>query len=261
MDILETLQLIQQTAVEAAGAKQVLHLVHPDQEPAHVYLAVSQSGNYERVEAAPRPRDHQLVTLEQAIRFAELKGTAEQTVVWYDREGIVIVVDDATRRDLARVKLRYTPQLQTLLTIEKDRSTFDQREFRRLLKVSLAGCRTDDVLLRWVEGVRWNSTVNSGGQIKHQRESLGRDIDQMAVSDVDLGECPEQLRLEVRVFDDPSLTSRWTVVCDVEVVVSDNRFRLTPLPLELHNAIENELSYVGEQLTTHVKCPVFRGKP
>lgn len=255
----ETLELIQKTAVDAAGAKGKVELLRPPGEPEHVYLAVNSGGTITRYDAIAKPRSHTLVTLEHVLRFVELKGDEIKTVVWFDRTGVVIVIDDATRRDWALMRLSFTPQMTTLLALEKNHPEFDQRGFRRLLKVDLAGCRRDDVLLNWVEEVRFNSTSYTAGGVKHQKESLGRDIEQEAIND--LGECPDEVLLNVRVFDDPSLRSTWPVRCDVEIVISDERFKLNPLPLELHNAIESELSGIGDILAKHVKCPVFRGRP
>lgn len=259
MDLSETVRLIQDTAVKASGAEKKLELVKPPAEPEYVYLAVNPSGGFQRIEAVAKPRAHSLVTLEQVLRFVELKGDEKKTVVWYDRDGIIVVVDDGSRRDKATMKLNYTPQMLTLMMLEQKRPEFEQRGFRRLLKVDLAGCRRNDILVSWVESVRFNSTAMSAGRIQHQKESLGRDIDEEAISDQ--GECPEELLLDVRVFDDPNLRDTFQIRCDVEVLVSDQKFRLTPLPLEIHNAIEAQVSQIGDALTSHVKCPVFRGKP
>jgi len=233
--------------------------VRPPAEPEHIYLAIKPNGDFEKLTAAAKPRGHRLVTLEHVLRFVELKGNEQKTVVWYDRDGVIVVVDDESRRDVATMKLTYTPQMLTLLKIEKDKTTYDQRGFRRLLKVDLAGCRPNDVLLNWIEAVRFNSTAMTAGQIKNQRESLGRDIDEQAINDQ--GECPDELLLNVRVFDDPHLRETFPVRCDVEILVSEQQFRLNPLPLELHNAIENQVEFIGDALTKNVECPVFRGKP
>lgn len=254
----DTLKTIQETAVKASGADGKVALLKPGQEPDHVYLMVGQSGKVERVVADAKPRAHRLVTLEQVVAFVTKKGTAEASVVWYDRSGVIVIVDDATRRDRADLTLTLTPQIQLLIALEKGRQ-FTQREFRRLLRVELAGCRVDDVLLNWVSSVKFNDSRTAGGVIKQGRESLGREIEQAAVSDA--GEPPEIMRLSVRVFDDPSLRETWPIECAVEIDLDNQVFQLIPLPLQLHNAIENEVGAIGKLLQEAVKCPAFRGKP
>lgn len=259
----ETLELIQTTAVNAAGATgKVQVLPQLAGEPKHVYGVVTPDGKLERVVAAAAARSHQLISLEEAILYAVDKGSEEKTVIWFDRSGVEIVLDDETRWDRASLKFNFTPQLKRLLKIEADKETFEQRDFKRLLQIELAGCRRDDKLLNWVSDMRFLSTGETQGRLSHGKESLGRDIEIEASSD--MGECPQEVIFDVRVFDDPSLKSKeahWGVKCAVEILSEQQLFRLTPLPLELHNAIESELFVVGQKIRAGVKCKAFRGRP
>jgi hypothetical protein len=280
----EALLLIQATAVQANGALNKAMIVPLPQEPKYLYGIVdSSSGKLRRVEAAPKPRDHKLVTLDQIIKFAEhVSGqvqtppqdseseTAEladelpdtppgQTVVWYDRGAVIVICDDLTRRDRATMPLTFTPQLALLQGLEANQAKFDQREFRRLLKIKLAGCLQDTQVLNWISAMKFQNSSTASGVITSQRASLGAAIDDEALSD--LGSCPETMNLQVRIFDDPSLRGTWPVACAVEVLAEERQFRLLPLPLQLHDAIESELSVLGQHLSEALKCPVFRGAP
>lgn len=256
----DTLQIIQDTAVKASDAKGKVAIVHPDAEPAHVYLTVNAQGTTNRLEAQPAPRGHVLRTLEEVPKYAARIGTEDGSVVWFDRTAIVIVLDDTTRRDKVTMPLKFTPQMRSLFTLEKDKPKFTQTEIVRLLRVDLADCRIDDRLLNWVRSCRFNTTANAGGQVKHGRESLGRDIDESIVGG-DGGECPEEIRFDVRVFDDPLAVDKWEVRCAVELIVSEQSFRITPYPMQCDNAVENEVTAIGKYLTDQVKCPLFRGTP
>lgn len=255
----EVLTNLQETAVKAAGASGKVAVVKLEREPEDVYGIVTPDGKLERIVAESRPRRHKLVSLAEAILYANDKGKPEKSVIWFDRDGVVILLDDETRRDQANLSLDYTPQLLLLQSLEKNKNTFEQQEFRRLLRIDLAGCRPDDALFNWVSDMRWSVAGESGGRLTHQKDSMGSDLEHEAMSDY--GQCPEEIELSIRIFDDPALLSRRPVRCSVEVLTKERRFRLLPLPLAIHDAIEQELDVVGEGIRKAVKCKVFRGCP
>lgn len=256
---LEILQCIQETAQKAAGAEDKAKIISIPGAPPHEVAFVNPSGEIIQFVVTPHPRSHMLVALSEAIQYANDKGDKDKTVIWFGRDAVVILLDDETRRDRATLKLTLTPQMRRLISIEGDRTTFEQRDFRRLLRIDLAGCTRDDVLLRWVSDMQWSNQGLVTGKITHGRESLGKDIDNAAASNLD--ECPESIVLDVRVFDTPDLTERRAVKCAVEILPTEQRFRLTPLPLALHDAIENEVQSIGDEIRDAVECNVFRGCP
>ncbi len=255
----DTLKMLNDTAVQASRADGKLSIVKPPAEPEHVYLTVTSAGDVNRIEAESQPRSHELVTLEQVVAFAEKKGSAVDSVVWFDRSGVVVVIDDNTRRDRASLDLTLSPQCQTLFVLEGSRKQFSLRDFRRLVRVDLAGCFTDTLLLNWLASVKFSDSRSTGSSIKQGKESLGREIEQSAVSQA--GECPETVTLSVRIFDDPSLRDTWPIECAVEIDLDNQQFQLIPLPGRLHDAVENEVGAIGKYLSEAIKCPVFRGKP
>lgn len=254
----EALRTFAEQAVKAAGAQQKFAIVPAGQfEPAHVYYTVGEDGTATRVESSPRPRAHKLATVAEVLDFVERKGTEQGSVIWYDRDYVTVIVDDSTRRDHAQVNLTFTPQFAMLLSLEKRRA-FKQKDFVRLLRVELAGTQQDSRLLDWVRSVRFTSQGTAAGQVRHGRESMGRDLDAAVTSEL-ADECPEEITLLVRVYDDPVMTTRSKVVCAVEIEPASEEFSLTPLPLELHNAIEDQVERIGSDFREGAKCPVFRG--
>lgn len=256
----DTLQLIQDTAVLASGATGKLVIMHPEQEPDHVYLTVDGHGLTERIEAQPLPREHTVCTLDEALIFAAKHGT-DKSVVWFERDGVVVVLDDSTRRDQAGTPFRFSSQFAALTALDaaKDRK-FAQKEFRRFLRVTMDGATNDLRLLNFVSSVRWNATSNSAGVVTHQKVSLGRDIEE-SVTGGDGSECPEEITFNVRVFDDPGLLDTQTVRCAVELIVAEQAFVLLPFPMQTSRAIDLELGAIGARIREAVKCPVYRGKP
>ena len=255
----DTLKLLQDTAVGASRAIDKLAVITPPSEPKHVYLTINPKGEFQRFEAVAAPRSHKLVTLEQVAAFVTAKGDSKATVVWYDRDGITVVVDDATRRDTAHLTLSFTPQIKTLLRLEKDEPKMNLIAFRRLLRVDLAGTTVDRVLLNWLGSVKFTDSRVTSASLKQGEGNLGKTIEQAAVSQA--GEVPEMVKLKLRVFDDPSLTETWPIDCAVEIDLDNQQFQLLPYPLQLHDAIENEVGAIGKALLETIKCPVFRGKP
>lgn len=254
----DAIKLIQETAVEASGAEGKLTIIQPKAEPPHIYLAVKADGSFETRTAEPGCRNHRLITLDEVERFVDEKG-GENTVVWYDRNGVTVVLDDETRRDFATMGLTLTPTMVLLQRLEKDRPGFDQKAFRKMLRTDLGECQRDPRLFNWVSDLKFANLTQGKGQFSNARESLGDDIEAQAVSGA--GECPDDLILDVRTFDDPSLVEKQGIRCVFEFSAQEREFRLIPFPLAVHNAIELEVSYIGERLREKLgDVPCFRGR-
>lgn len=259
----ETLELMNKTAVEANGAKGKAEFLPVACEPDHVYYVVTPDAAPLRVEAAPPPRGHEIVTCEEVCEFVDKHKTAD-TAVWFGRDAVIVLLDDKTRRDMAQLTLTLTPQMQLLYALEKTVRLQEPKAFRRMLKVDLADCRLDDTLMNWVSQFKATSGAASSVTLgKSSKESMGREVQEAALNDN--GECPDEIQLSVRVFDDPGLTTRRPVRCAVDVLIQNGeaQFRLSPFPLEIHKAIEDEVLNIGDLLrkTLGKDVKIFRGKP
>jgi hypothetical protein len=280
----ETLELIQKTAVEAASSVGKAHVL---ELPGDQFAVITQEGVSAAQPVPPKARSHKLNSIDYAIRFAQhhsrqggpvaglLPGpaaaapaadapaelpTPEPTavVVWYGIDKIVVMLDDATRRDVASCPLEFDP---TFLLLQKSHNQkYCQVEFRRLLRIDLATARRDDELLRWVSSMAFDNQSKTGATITNSKTSLGKAVLEAAMSE--LGECPDTITLDVCVLTDPSMRNfRQPITCAVEILANECAFRLVPLPNEINRAINDQLAAIGERLHHDLACPVFQGTP
>jgi hypothetical protein len=227
-----------------------------------VYYLVDKDGAAKRMEAAPAPRNHTLVACEEVPHFVE-KHAAANTVVWFDRAGIVVLLDDATRRDRTALALTLTPQMKKLADLSAAQKALDPIAFNRMLRVEFAGCLEDPALVEWVSDCYFVSDGQAMFKLRQGADALGSEIRNEAKSE--RGLCPEFINVKARVFDDPSVLTLRTIRCAVEIDPNPEKptFSLTPLPLQVHEAIEAEVRTIGELLreTLKDKAKIFRGKP
>jgi hypothetical protein len=258
----DTLKMIQDTAVKASDAGKKVEFVKLPGEPGHVYAAVKADGSFTRHEAVAGPRGHRLSGLVETIAYTNTKGNKDDSVVWFDEAGMVVVLDDSTRRDQAFTSFTHSPQFARLAQIAESKERFGQVKFRRLLRVDFAGCTPNNLLLDWVSDCEFGSKGNSVGTITKDRSSFGRDIEEQ-VKSKDRGACPDSIILEMRVFDDPGLQLTRQIVCDVEIHLAEQQFELTPFPGQLQEAIDAEMANIESLLSGQggVSCPAFRGRP
>lgn len=258
----DTLSIIQDTAQQAQGAEGKVKFCKLATEPDYVYAAVLPDGTWTRHEAAYGPRRHTLATLVETIAYANVKGTEENSVVWFSEAGLTVILDDGNRRDKATCDLDYSQPFTLLMKIEAQGLTYTQTEFRRLLKVDLHDCTPNDVLLDWVAGVDFSSQSRTSGTIAKDRSSFGKDIETAVVSKAG-SEPPDEIALTMTVFTDPGLTERRRILCAVEVHTNSQKFEIVPYPGEIKRAIDAELANIESRMTGEggCACPVFRGEP
>lgn len=258
----DTLQEIQQTAVAAEGAKGKAVIVELPNEPAYVYGLVS-NGEFKRVTAEPQPRHVGLGSVDQVIPYSVLASgeMGGKPGIYFDERQVVCIVDDSLpshRSDRATVMLLHTPEFALIGTL--DNETYTQKEFVSLLRVDLADCRTPTIsqLIAASKAIDFSSQTSGHKHVEHGRESIGLDIKNEVRSKA--GDIPEEVELEVRIFQDRALSQRHTIRCQVEVDARGGMFRLTPLPADLRQAMDRDMQYL-ETMLQAASCPVIYGQP
>jgi hypothetical protein len=257
----DTLATIQKTAVDASSADGKVVFKKIQGEPEHVYAAIKADGSYQRIASEPVPRHHQLSALFEAISFVNSKGS-DKSVIWFNENNLTVIVDDETRRDFAILTFTYGPQFAILAQMDTGGQRFKQAAFRRLLRVDFHGARPNDLLLDWISACEFGNKGNASGMIAKDKSSFGREIEQQVTSR-DKGECPDEITFTMPVFADPGLREDRAVTCDVEILLAEESFLLTPFPGQVQAAIDAELTNIEALMTgpNGVKCPVFRGQP
>ena len=257
----ELYEAISRQAVEA-NEKQILQ---PPGGPEHVYGIVHRDGTVEWKEAAPHPRNHKAGDLDSLVanaeRFApQADGADTVAVCWYSRKGVVLLAEDATRRDRVTLPLTLSPQLAYLQRLEesKPRVQFTQADLVLTLRTTLARSISPDVVAVFR---RLNFRKSSGGasEVGHGKASIGRELQAELTGS---GAIPETLAFRVPVFA-AGVPFEAAVECAVDVQAEAERFLLIPLPGEIENAITQAETYIGGILAENLPetVPAFYGEP
>lgn len=216
------------------------------------------------------PRQHHAGTLADLIKLAnrfasaeELDGASNDTrpVVWYDRDRVVLVLDDSMyRMETATLDLGCSDVWRRLCEVSLGKLKFEQKAFVRLLRVELAGTLDPVVLLNAVRKVKFGTDAVTTGLVQRQRESMGREINSRV--ETDGAELPEEVTLSVPVYKTEGERARYPVRCSVEVDPAEGTFRLLPLPDELERVYNLALDNLEERLASGLnEVPYYRGKP
>lgn len=266
---LEVLELIQETAVKAKGSQDKLQIIDAPQLGPGVVLIVKHDGDFEIKQKIER-RKHAIYDLDSihkwtAYAIDELK--ALKPILFVNQETIRIVIDDgsaASPRPFVVYQFKQTREYKLLLRLgaNSEPQQMNQKQFVRMLRTELWDCldptKRDDLvkILRSLESVSGQTGRSSVGQ---GRESLGREIDEVVTSQ--LGAIPETLTLQVRLFQDPALSARQSIVCDLDINPNTFSLSLAPINADMDEALENELNDVVKYLQTKLPkdTPVFRG--
>lgn len=179
-------------------------------------------------------------------------GTAATFV---EESAVRFVFDRLDRRDIAVCPLTLSPQWTWLLSSSP--VPMNQFDIVRLLKIVFHGCLPQDsTLLNLLKSVRFSGGQVTTGDVDTGRESLSKSIDRQLEKPV-----PEFQDFHVPVFD--NFSGKETVKCAIEVIQSDQKFKITPLPQQMRDAMDRALNQialvVGED--DEKMPPVYRGHP
>lgn len=247
----EAIETLADLAVKAKAPK----IIRDAAEPAHHYWTVDGMGNMKKEIAAPHPRDHKAQDLESVVDFCNVEGSR----IWYSRNGVIGLIVDEERRDKVSLKLTYTPQLLTLLDIERQKyPEYDQKSFLKLLRIALHDCLgSAPDLVDSIRAVKFELNSEAQGRVGHKEESLGRSMKAKLTGDTDV---PEFVELTVPIFANlPGKHER--VKCAIDISLEKQQFRLIPLPGELENALREGEAGVHDRIRQQFEGSVLYGEP
>jgi hypothetical protein len=263
----ETLELIQTTAVAAAGADKKAVVLPLSGAPFAPYLLVDKDGAVTQKNYPGSPRKNRLGSVAEVVNYVDaLKDVKEsdRTTVWYDKSGVVVLINDdfATNdfRDRAFVPLRESKELAFVRSLADQENQFwDQKDFVSICRIKLAQCfGLEPSFLSIARSITFAASEQGHGTIGKSRESLGLEIENEVRSD--MGEVPDEVQLQIRIFDDASILTRRTVRCAFDVKPR-GPMRLMPLAGEIEAAVDAELESIGDMLRVSCPVPVFHGSP
>lgn len=219
-------------------------------------------GTYELLELPTSPRNTTLQSIDQVpayVNHAMDKWNADPAV-YYTNTGAIAVLEESTirpsRNGRASVKLSESKQLKTLRKFSENRdgAWIPHKAFVLLLRIDFEDCISPeqlDYLVRALGSLEFTDGSRTSSTVARNRESLGREVlsEVKTLNDLDI---PEQVVLQVRLFTDPALQSRRQIVCKLETDPVKGQLALLPLANELENAMDKEMSDLGDMLRSSI---------
>jgi len=255
----DTVKLIQDTAQKAAAPKAPPRLETGDPTRLAYYDPTAADGPIVAFDVPPEPRAHAVEDLETLAALASAAASAVEghgSALWFSPREIVLLFDQADRREEARMPLPVSEPFQALQGLSAQ-DLLTQKGLIRLLRLRL-GVDNPATLDRF-RRLDWSTTARTKAETRHQKESLGKEI-VAAVQGVE--EIPDTLTVTVPVYDLPGLPCPQDVRLALEVDAGEQRFTLVPLPGQLAAAKAAAADTVRAALTAMAPdVPLYCGRP
>jgi hypothetical protein len=247
----ELFESLSNQSVKAKGAR----VVEPRIDPRKLML--DQDGAILEFPIPPPLRCHSLHSL-QSLIDAALSDAALKPVVYHSPERVVLIYDDADRRDTAIFTLVPSPPLKTLRDFE-GREGFSARELWFLFKTTFDGCGISPELIRNLQKLRWRTGQETRTDFSQGRESIGRDVESEIHADLDF---PETIVLDLFLYENPGENHRWSVRCFLIVEAVEQRIRFGALPGELKKVEQLHQEWIANRLSEGLgQVPIYFGAP
>jgi hypothetical protein len=248
----ETLQLIQETAQKAQRAA----IVDVPGDGRHVYM--QQGDHVDKLEVPPACRTHVVHSLAELIAYA-LNQANPKPIVWHGMEGVVLLTDDADRRDRVVFPLTQSARFKVLCKLAEETVLMQQAAFVKLLRIQLG--LDNLVVVSKFRKLDWAVGNEGQSEVRHGADRLGKSIT-AKVQGID--ELPEELDVPVPVYQQTGEREEYVVRCAIEIDAVNQRFQLVPLPDELERVMDLAQDSIGKRLAgglDECKVPVYYGVP
>lgn len=224
----DALQLLQETAQRAQQARIIKIEGDPDM------ILIDQGGSYTPHPLPAKHRNHTAKDLDSLLDLSDHncafgEDAKPTSIIWHSEEAVVVVLDDETRRDFATMALTYSTAYAALRALAAGK-TYDQRQFVRLLRTSLADCVPPD-LIASIQRLKFSKSESGESNIEHGQSSLGRQVEKSVTGTSTI---PDKFTVQTSVYS--NVLQDHTV--EVRVAID--------IDLEEHNF---ELSIVGDDLS------------
>ena len=259
--IKDALEFLKQSTIDASFPRVV-----NAPEPPGVYLIAKADGSFERVTAIPRSRSHAVSDIASLVRAltdcSQLDTRAFTTggqpaeskhAIWYGRNEVVGIFDDAVRFDRVSLELGVSPQVESLQQLENTQVWKDQKGLLRFLRHDMADCLgQSDGIIATVRAVKFY--VNQSGEATRSqgKASIGNKIEAELTG---AGALPEYIVFSVPVFANPQVTIMQNIGCSLDVDEMAQKFCIQPVPM----AIEQAISAAEVELGKRVRAAIQSG--
>ena len=278
--ILDALKFLTELGAKAAGSGGKAHILEHPTDRTLRYLVTPEETTL--LDPTPPDRNHRLYSIVDFApliqrlgksHFSAAEGITEEIVasvwVWGNlaKEGratakVIAILDDqpdSLRADRATCQIETTDEFELVRSLVG--KNLDQRAMRELLRVQLADCDVPKALIEWVSKIDWTNDRKTQSELRSGRESLGADIKLAAVSTA--AEMPEEVRLMVRVFNEPTQLERSPIVCAFSADPKTQTLSLQPRGNVLQLAYDEALGSIRAELVDRLgdAFPVYMGLP
>lgn len=217
-----------------------------------------------RVTLDPEPRANVAHCLDTLIALANrFKTTGTIPAVFHGASSVIALLDDGEEENRPHVSfaLNKSDQWKVLEGLAGGSIWFDQKNFIRLLKITLEGSLNPFELLNKVREVRFESGAVQKGTVKRADESLG--ISRSASATSGEGDFPEEVTLTVPVYSNPKEDGLYPIVCAVEIDPLAAKFQLVPLPGRMELAQQLAIASIAQRLREGLTegIPIYHGAP
>jgi len=265
----ETLKIIQDTAQRA----QKLELIPSPFDSRAAYLRLED--RYESIDVPPPLRNHFVCSLDDLVEYAkplagarltgpdaadepqgrlpELAGTGP--VIWHSPQAVILILDDADRRDRVTFGLTFSQPFILLVGIAQNPAPMSQREFVRMLKISL---RVPEPLVGPWRALNWSVISEAMGEVTAGVDRMGKQVNARVAGTSAL---PNDLTVHVSVYNEPGERRQYPIQCDIEMDPASQRLLLIPQEGELQDAIQLSQADIRDRIIGRLACPVFFGSP
>lgn len=287
----DVLQLLQQTAVEAAGKTRGITFVPVPNDPKRRTLRVNHiSGEVQEYTLEDGPREYAAATVEDVAKVVNRLKMREgapkgDTFLWVNGGKVHATVhEQADRRERVWLALSKTSSFEILEDLASEAPErgnvqgspgwFDQRGMVDLLRNQLAASYDPGDIITILRQLKLQSESGGESTLAVGKESISRRA-VASVAGLDGRELPERVTVTAPVYDDwfepvvegqrgrrPRMAQ---VVCAFDVDVQRGVFRLKPLAGQVEQVlldIDNQIAQrLEETLHKDANAHVFLGEP
>ena len=252
----ETLQLIQSTAQKAQEARLLPELSGDGRK-----AFVQQGGAVKEFPLPPPLREHLVHTLDDLIAYA-FRPDNPKPVVWHGVTGVVLLPDDADRRDRIVFPLAFSERYLCLAKLAKEAKALNQQQFVRLLRRDLG---IDAATVQQFRKLDWKNGDNGSSEVNPHNMKVSKSIlaEVNGVKDI-----PEELTVPTPVYSQCGERTEYNVQCYIEIDAVNQVFGFGPLPDELTKIIDLAQADIRGRLDKALAAngdreaiPVYYGAP